>query len=160
GGVIVAAAGAAAAFAVNTLSYLALIYALLRWRPAAPVSTLPREALGSAIFAGLRYVSMSPNLEKVLVRGLLFGIGASSILALLPVVALDLVAGGPLTYGFMLGAFGIGAIGGAVLNARLRQVLSSEMIIRFSFAGFALSAVIAAFSPSAVLTSAGLLVSG
>lgn len=64
GGVIVAAAGAAAAFAVNTLSYLALIYALLRWRPAAPVSTLPREALGSAIFAGLRYVSMSPNLER------------------------------------------------------------------------------------------------
>ncbi|WP_222037505.1 MFS transporter [Rhizobium laguerreae] len=160
GGVIVAAAGAAAAFAVNTLSYFALIYALLRWRPAAPVSTLPREALGSAIFAGLRYVSMSPNLEKVLVRGLLFGIGASSILALLPVVALDLVAGGPLTYGFMLGAFGIGAIGGAVLNARLRQVLSSEMIIRLSFAGFALSAVIAAVSPSAVLTSAGLLVSG
>ncbi|MGO8190010.1 MFS transporter, partial [Rhizobium leguminosarum] len=81
-----------------------------------------------AIFAGLRYVSISPNLEKVLVRGLLFGIGAISILALLPFVALDLVAGWPLTYGFMLGAFGIGSIVGAVLNAKLRQVLSSEMI--------------------------------
>ncbi|MGO8448273.1 MFS transporter, partial [Rhizobium ruizarguesonis] len=76
-------------------------------------------------FACLRYVSMSPNLGKVLVRGLLFGIGATSILALLPVVALDLGAGGPLTSGFMLGASGIGAIGGAVMNARLRQVLSS-----------------------------------
>jgi MFS family permease len=160
GGIIVAAAGAAAAFAVNTLSYFALIFALLRWKPAFPVSTLPREALGSAIFAGLRYISMSPNLQKVMLRGLLFGISASSILALLPIVALELVIGGPLTYGLMLGSFGIGAIGGAVLNARLRQRLSSEMIVRLSFAGFAISAAIAAFSPYSALTCAGLVISG
>src|SRR4029434_2914551 len=43
GGVIVAAAGAAAAFAVNTLSYFALIYALMRWKPSLPASTLTRE---------------------------------------------------------------------------------------------------------------------
>nr|WP_210276708.1 MULTISPECIES: MFS transporter [unclassified Rhizobium] len=160
GGAIVAAAGAAAAFAVNALSYVALLYVLFRWRPSTPASTLPRETLGSAIFAGMRYVSMSPNLEKILLRGLVFGIGASSIQALLPVVALDLVSGGPLTYGFMLGAFGIGAIGGAILSTRLREMFSSETIIRLAFSGFAFSAVIAALSPSAVLTSAGLLVAG
>jgi MFS family permease len=160
GGIIVAAAGAAAAFAVNTLSYFALIYALIRWKPAFPVSTLPREALGSAIFAGLRYISMSPNLQKVMLRGLIFGISASSILALLPIVALELVVGGPLTYGLMLGSFGIGAIGGAVLNARLRERLSSETIVRLSFAGFALSAAIAALSPYSALTCAGLVISG
>ncbi len=160
GGVIVAAAGAAAAFAVNAVSYLALIYALMRWKPALPTSTLPRESLGSAIFAGLRYISMSPNLEKVLVRGFTFGVGASSVLALLPIVAIDLVSGGPLTYGFMLGSFGIGAIGGGALNARLRDALSSEIIIRYAFAGFAVSMAITAASPFAVLTCAGLLVSG
>ncbi|MBB3965229.1 MFS family permease [Rhizobium metallidurans] len=160
GGIIVAAAGAAAAFAVNTMSYFALIYALLRWKPTYPATTLPREALGSAIFAGLRYISMSPNLQKVMLRGLIFGISASSILALLPIVALELVVGGPLTYGLMLGSFGIGAIGGAVLNARLRERFSSETIVRLSFAGFALSAVIAAFSPISALTCAGLVISG
>ncbi|WP_431320972.1 MFS transporter [Rhizobium sp. YTU87027] len=160
GGVIVAAAGAAAAFAVNTLSYFALIYALMRWKPSLPTSTLPRETLGSAVFAGLRYVSMSPNLQKVLLRGLIFGISASSILALLPIVAINLVVGGPLTYGLMLGSFGIGAIGGAVLNDWLRERFSSETIVRISFAGFALSAAIAAFSPIAALTCAGLAISG
>ncbi len=160
GGVIVAAAGAAAAFAVNTLSYFALIYALVRWKPVLPASTLPREALGSAIFAGLRYISMSPNLQKVLLRGFIFGIGASSVLALLPIVALELVTGGPLTYGLMLGSFGIGAIGGAVLNARLREQFTSETIVRLSFAGFALSAIVAALSPVAALTCAGLVISG
>lgn len=160
GGVIVAAAGAAAAFAVNTLSYFALIYALVRWKPVIAASTLPREALASAIFAGLRYISMSPNLQKVLLRGFIFGIGASSVLALLPIVALELVIGGPLTYGLMLGSFGIGAIGGAVLNARLREQFSSETIVRLSFAGFALSATVAALSPVAALTCAGLVISG
>jgi MFS family permease len=160
GGIIVAAAGAAAAFAVNTMSYFALIYALMRWKPSYPATTLPREALGSAIFAGLRYISMSPNLQKVMLRGLIFGISASSILALLPIVALELVVGGPLTYGLMLGSFGIGAIGGAVLNARLRERFSSETIVRLSFAGFALSAAIAAFSPISAVTCLGLVISG
>lgn len=160
GGIIVAAAGAAAAFAVNTMSYFALIYALMRWKPTYPAATLPREALGSAIFAGLRYISMSPNLQKVMLRGLIFGISASSILALLPIVALELVVGGPLTYGLMLGSFGIGAIGGAVLNARLRERFSSETIVRLSFAGFALSAAIAAFSPISAITCLGLVISG
>lgn len=76
---------------------------------------------------------MSPNIGKVLVRGFLFGLSASAILALMPIVARDLVEGGPLTYGVMLGAFGVGAIGGALVSARLREVLSSEWIVRVAF---------------------------
>ncbi|WP_426230973.1 MFS transporter [Pararhizobium sp. DWP3-4] len=160
GGVIVAAAGAAAAFAANTLSYFAIIYALLRWRREETLSTLPRESMGRAISAGLRYVAMSPNIGKVLVRGFFFGLSASAILALLPLVARDLVAGGPLTYGIMLGAFGLGAIGGALLSARLREHMSSEWVVRIAFAGFAVSSLVTAISPYGWLTSLALLLSG
>ena len=62
GGAIVAIAGAAAAFAVNALSYVGIITALWFWRPATPHRRLPRERMGSAFSAGLRYVAMSPNL--------------------------------------------------------------------------------------------------
>ena len=120
GGAIVAAAGAAAAFAVNALSYLGLIWVLVRWRPAIPVSTLPREDLGAAMGAGLRYVAMSPNLLKVMLRAFLFGLTSVAVMALLPLVARHMVAGGPLTYGVLLGVFGVGAIGGAFLGTRLR----------------------------------------
>lgn len=160
GGVIVAAAGAAAAFAANTLSYLPLLFALGRWKPTTAKSTLPREDLGQAISAGLRYLSMSPNLGKVLFRGFIFGLTAIAIMALLPVVARDLVAGGPLTYGAMLGAFGFGAIGGAVSSARLRDRLTSEYIVRLSFAGFALAASVIAISTNAVISSMALLIAG
>ncbi|MDK1383946.1 MFS transporter [Sinorhizobium sp. 8-89] len=160
GGAIVAAAGAAAAFAANTLSYFAILFAVARWKRDIPENPLPRETLGRAVSAGLRYVAMSPNIGKVLLRGFVFGLSASAILALLPLVARDLVGGGPLTYGIMLGAFGLGAIGGALLSARLREHLSSEAIVRYAFAGFAVSAAVTAISTEAWLTSLGLTVSG
>ncbi len=107
GGIIVASFGAAAAFAVNAMSYISLIFALSRWKPETPDNRLPRETLGRALSAGFGYVAMSPKLINVLFRSLLFGVSASAILALLPLVARDLVVGGPLTYGLMLGAFGV-----------------------------------------------------
>lgn len=103
---------------------------------------------------------MSPNIGKVLVRGFLFGLSASAILALMPIVARDLVEGGPLTYGVMLGAFGVGAIGGALVSARLREVLSSEWIVRVAFLGFAFSSGVTAVSTNAIITSLVLTVAG
>ncbi|AZO11688.1 MULTISPECIES: MFS transporter [unclassified Mesorhizobium] len=160
GGVIVAAAGAAAAFAANAISYIGLIFVLFRWKPSLPEPTLPRESLGAAMGAGLRYVAMSPNIAKVLVRSSAFGFSAGAVLALLPLVARDVVKGDALTYGIMLGAFGIGAVGGALISVRLRQLLSSEMMVRMAFAGFALCAFNAAVSLNAWQTSAGLLIGG
>lgn len=160
GGMIVAAAGAAAAFAVNTLSYFAIIYALFRWRPDIPKNPLPREQLGSAIASGLRYVAMSPNLGKVLFRGFVFGLTATAILSLLPIVARDQLAGGPLTFGGLLGAFGLGAIFGAFSNQRMRELLSSEDIVRAAFAGFAVAAGVTGISTSVWITAVALMVAG
>ncbi|WP_313197489.1 MFS transporter [Rhizobium sp.] len=160
GGAVVAAAGAAAAFALNAASYVALMYALLRWKPERRDDALPRETLLRALSAGLGYVSMSPNILNVLLRGMLFGFSASAILALLPIVARDLVSGGPLTYGIMLGCFGVGAIGGAMSNARLREKLTSERIVQFAFLGFAASSSVIALSTNTALTALVLIVPG
>ncbi|HEY6630619.1 MAG TPA: MFS transporter [Rhizobiaceae bacterium] len=160
GGAIVAASGAAAAFAANAFSYVALIIVLFRWKLEIPASSLPREPLGLAISAGLRYVAMSPNIEKVLLRGFVFGISAISTLALLPLVARDIIEGGPLLYGVLLGAYGVGAIGGAFLSGRLRGVVSNEWIARIGFVAFAVSATIQALSTTAWLSCIGLLIGG
>ena len=160
GGLIVAVAGAASAFALNALSYVALIVALARWKPQRPPSTLPREAFGSAISAGLRYIAMSPNLLKVMFRAFLFGLSAVGILALLPLVARDLVQGGALTYGILLGSFGAGAIGGALLNARVRENWRNETIVRAAFLGFALSAASLALSRNVWLSCLAIMPAG
>lgn len=160
GGAIVAAAGAAAAFAVNAVSYVGLIAVLWRWRPPEAASTLPREALGLAIVAGLRYAVMSPSIEKVYLRGFFFGFSVIAVVALLPLVARDLLGGGALLYGVLFGAFGAGAVAGALASGAARRHVSAEWIARLSFAGFAVCAIGTAASPFAWLTCAALMLGG
>ncbi len=160
GGAIVAAAGVAVAFAANALSYVALIVALARWQPAKSGSALPAEPFVRAVATGVRYVTMSPNLMRVMLRGALFGAGAVSILALLPVVVRERIGGGAIVYGVLLGAFGAGAIAGVFASRRLREGASNETVVRAAFLGFALSAVGLGLSGSAALSAAVLLVSG
>lgn len=160
GGAIFAAAGAAATFAVNALSYLGLIAVLASWRPERPPQSLPREALAPAMRAGLRYVALSPALRVVLLRALLFGAGASAVPALMPLVARELVGGGPQTFGLLLGAFGAGAVGGALASTRLRALLSTEGLVRLAALVFAAAAGVVGSSSSFVLTLLGLAVAG
>jgi len=160
GGLIVALAGAGAAFAVNALSYGPLLLALGRWKPERPASHLPREKFGSAMWAGIRYVSLSPNLTTVLLRGFLFGLAAVAVLALLPSVAAEYVGGGALAYGTLLGCFGLGAIGGAFLNGRVRERYSNEIIVRAACIGFAISCAGLGFSRDPLLSHFVLLPAG
>lgn len=160
GGVIVALAGAAAAFAVNALSYIAIIVALKRWQAPERDRHLPREPMGSAFAAGLRYIAMSPNLQNVILRGFIFGLSAVAILALLPIVVRDILLGNAATYGVMLGCFGAGAVGGALLNARLRARLENENIARAAFIGFALCSGVLAVSTHVVFSGAALILAG
>jgi predicted MFS family arabinose efflux permease len=160
GGAIVAAVGAATAFAVNAVSYIGLIAVLARWRPPKHEQLLPRETLGIAVAAGIRYVAMSPAIRTVLARSAIFCIGASSLMALMPVIAKELIAGGALTYGLLLGAFGVGAVGGAISTARLRQRLATETIVRLASGALAVAVAIAALSTWLPVTIAALLFAG
>ncbi|WP_076070746.1 MFS transporter [Sphingomonas montana] len=160
GGLIVAAFGAAAAFAVNAVSYLGLLFVLARWRPPRARARLQRETLGHAMAAGIRYVALSPAILTVLMRSVIFGLGASAIPALMPLVARDLVGGGPLTFGLLLGAFGVGAVVGAYFSGGLRQRLSTESFVRLALLALAAASGITAFSNIVVLTMAALFVGG
>jgi MFS family permease len=160
GGLVVAVAGAAAAFTVNALSYVGLIIVLARWRKQREERLLPRERLGNAIMAGIRYVAMSPNINSTLVRGLVTGAGASAATALLPLIARDTLGGGPVTYGLLLGAFGAGAVGGAIWSHRLRIAHSNELIVRFALLGSSIGIAVAALSPWLLLTMAAMVLCG
>ncbi len=160
GGLIVATAGASAAFLVNALSYGPLIFAILRWNPERRIATLPPEPLGTAMTSGLRYVAVSPPIGKVILRGLVFGYAAVVVLALLPIVVRGMPDGGPLLYGGLLGCYGLGAVGGAFLGGILRQHWSNEAVARAAFLSFAVCAVIVAVGNNPWLVAGGMLLGG
>ncbi len=160
GGVIVAAAGAATAFLVNAISYVGLVAVLARWRPERPPQLLPRERIGLAMRAGVRYVAMSPNIQVVLLRSAAFGIGASAVSAMMPLVARELLGGGALTFGALSGAFGIGAVLGALSTGQLRRRFSVETIVRSAAMALAAGTVLMAVSDWLVVALLGLLMAG
>jgi MFS family permease len=137
GGTIVAIAGASVAFLVNAVSYLGLIFAVWSWDGPGKAEGKRREPLRSAVISGFRYVSLSPNLMRIYFRGFVFGLTGVIVLALLPLIARDMLEGDSLTFGLLLGAFGFGAVLGGLLSARISQTLSSEGMVRLSFAGMA-----------------------
>ncbi|WP_150290347.1 MFS transporter [Sphingobium estronivorans] len=160
GGVIVAVAGAASAFLINAVSYIGLVVVLVRWRPERPPQLLPRERMGVAMAAGVRYVAMSPKIQHVLLRAAAFGIGASAVSAMMPLVARDILGGSALTFGALSAAFGIGAVLGALSTAKLRQRFSVETIVRCSALALAAGTALMAASPWLVLALLGLLLAG
>ena len=160
GGVVVATAGAVAAFAANAVLYLPLLTVLFLWNRVSEPSRLPREKLSRAIVSGVRYITNSPPIKIVLTRTFVTGVIGGSVSALMPLVVRDLLHGGAQTYGIMLGAFGMGAVVGALNIGAVRKQMRGESAIRVCALsmGGAIGAV--GLSREPVLTAAALVVAG
>ena len=159
GGILVATVGAFSAFVVNAVGNIGVVLLAMRW-PRPEPRTLPPEPLGGAILTGIRYASMSIVLKRAIVRGTIFNFAAVSVMALMPLVARDLIGGGPQTFGLLLGAFGFGAVGAAFLGPLLRRRMGLEGGVRLGFVTFAVAAAIMGLSQSAFLTLAVAFVAG
>ena len=129
GGLLLASFGAAMAYGADVASYVFVIGALIWWKRPATVDTGLSEGFAGAFRAGLRYARASRELHVVLLRAAVFFLFASSVWALLPLVARGMLGGTAGFYGVMLGAVGAGAILGAVLLPKLRQRLDADGLV-------------------------------
>lgn len=160
GGLIVATAGAVLTFSINAFLYLPLITALFLWKRVPKPRRLPREHLSRAIISGVRYIANSPSIKIVIARTMITGVVGSAIQALMPLVARDLLHGGAQTYGIMLGAFGVGAVIGALTIGELRRRMSSEAAVRACTVSMSGAIVAVALSREPILTIAALVLAG
>jgi len=146
-GVIVAKWGVAAPFWLNAISNLGIIGALMWWKPPPTGQRrLPVERFGSAIRAGFRHARYNPHLRATLIRGAAFFFFASAYWALLPLVARRQIAGGPDLYGFLLGAIGAGAVGGAFALPWLKARLGPDGLVAAGSIGTAIAMVLFALA--------------
>ena len=133
GGIVIATAGSGVAFLLNAASFFGVIFFLYRWkRPR--FEDVETGRVTDAILTGLRYVRGAPVVRCVLIRTGAFSLGASSLLALLPIVARPHGATG---YGLLLGSFGLGALAGAAILPRLRSTLSVDTVVTAAILMFA-----------------------
>jgi MFS family permease len=127
-GIVIAAAGVDTAFAVNFVSFAGVIFVIARWKRPIRKRTAPPETLKGATVAALRYVRHSPTIITVVVRTGLVMFFSSALFALLPTVAKNVNASA-IGYGILLGCFGIGAIGGALVMQPARARWSTEAVV-------------------------------
>ena len=139
GGLVITALGIARPFALNAVSFVAVILALWLWRrEAKPTSALPAERFFAAIRAGLRYARSSAQLRATLVRSAGFFLFGSALWALLPLFARGPLAGGPGLYGALLTGVGTGAVAGALLLPPLKARLGADLTVASGTAALAL----------------------
>jgi MFS family permease len=127
-GIVVSAAGAAAAFVVNFFSFFGVILVVARWKRPVRKRIAPPETLTGATVAAIRYVRNSPAILTVVVRTGVVMFFSSALFALLPTVARS-VNENATGYGLLLGCFGAGAIGGALIMQAGRARWSTELIV-------------------------------
>jgi MFS family permease len=133
GGLVIAAAGSAVAFLLNAASFFGVIFFLYRWkRP--HYEQVEKGRMWEAMQAGLRFMRGDSLVRCVLIRTGAFSVAASSLPALLPLLARPYGASG---YGLLLGSFGLGALSGAAILPRLRSRFSVDGVVAIAILLFA-----------------------
>ena len=134
GGILIGVTGPTALFAINAVSYAAVVAALIMMRPA-EMRDLPRAEAGKgAVRAGLRYVAGQPVVLVVLALSFVLGsLGRNYQVTMAAMVA------GPLqgtsgSYGLLSTVFAVGAVAGGLLLAgsgrsTLRVLLATGFVI-------------------------------
>jgi MFS family permease len=123
GGVLIAAVGEGWCFAIDAVSYLAVIASLLAMR----VRPRPRARSGKRVLAELRegaaYAFSFPPIRAILLLLALISFTGVPYTVLTPLFAAEVLGGGPHTLGLLMGASGVGALSGALWLASRKTVV-------------------------------------
>jgi MFS family permease len=163
-GVVIAAVGEGWCFFVDALSYVAVITSLLLMR----IPPRPRVArstrVRSEMAEGFRYVRDSAPIRSVLLLLAVVSLMGVPYMVLLPVIAREVLGGGPGTLGTLTAASGLGALGSALYLASRRSVHGLDRIIVASAAlfgaglcGFSRAPVLWLALPLLFLTGVGMM---
>jgi MFS family permease len=145
-GGVIALFGVGPCFAINALSFGAMLIALQRMdvselRPSTPVERAPRE-----LRAALRYVSSTPGLWIPLGMMVIVGTLTFNFQVLLPLLASQTWHGTAATYALLTAAMAVGSVAGALASGARGRV--SPAILVVAATGFGAIELVAAIAPS------------
>ena len=162
-GVMIAAAGVGPVFALNALTYSAMIVALTRIRTHEARHTGSQNVL-SHLREGFEWAFGFTPVRDVLILMTLISFVAVPFAVLMPVFATEVLGGGPETLGFLLAAQGVGALAAALFMAYRSGFRGLGRLIAFASAifgagliGFALSRSLWLSLPLLAVAGFGLL---
>ncbi len=145
-GLLIAAFGEGWCFAIDALSYLAVIVSLLSMRLAPAARPQRPKRLVAELAEGFNYANHFTPIRNVLMLLALVSFMGMPYTVLMPVIATRVLGGGAHTLGFLMAGSGVGALAGTLYLASRKSVLGLGRLIPIAAATFGLGLV--AFSRS------------
>jgi len=145
-GILIASVDVGAAFAVNAVSFAAVLVGLLRVDPHLLHRQPPAPREKGQARQGLRYVWQHPELRACMFLVAVVALLGQNFRVVLPLLARDTFSGGPEVYGWLTSALGAGAVLGALASAARASVTAWSLLV---WAGvFAAVNIVAAAAPA------------
>jgi predicted MFS family arabinose efflux permease len=158
GGLVIAWTGVGVTFAVNAVSFVAVLIGLAIIDPAslrreAPVPRAPGQAR-----AGLRYVWRHPELRAIMLLVAFVAVFGQNFRVVLPLIAADTFHGDSRTYGLLTAMLGLGAVLGALLSAASTRPSARGLVT--AAVVFGVANLAAALAPTLTVVMAVMVVVG
>lgn len=128
GGLLIATVGIWAAFGVNAISFAVVFWAAFLWRRTRK-TVPPTDSFWASMKDGWVLVFSRGEMRRTLLRLVLFALPASSLWALLPLVAREQLAWDARGYGYLVGSIGLGAVIAALWVPGMRVRLGADAAI-------------------------------
>jgi MFS family permease len=145
-GLLIAAFGEGVCFLIDGISYLAVIVALLAMKIKLTKIESQRANVLHGLKEGFTHAFGFVPIRAILLLLGLVGLAGMPYIILMPVFAANVLHGGPHTYGFLMGASGVGAVAGAVYLASRKSVRGLGKIISLASGIFGLGLILFSIS--------------
>ncbi|MGN6665113.1 MAG: MFS transporter [Solirubrobacterales bacterium] len=157
-GILIATVGVVPCFALNALTFAAMILALWRMDPERLHAAPPAKPEPGAIRAGLRYVLRTPELLVPLALMALVGTLGFNFQVVLPLLARFSFDAGATTYAALVAAMAVGSIAGALVNGHHGR--TGPRLIAGGALAFGVAALLSAAMPSLAFEVPALMLLG
>jgi MFS family permease len=159
-GILVAEIGEGWCFALNGLSFLAVILSLLAMRLQPHTPNNGRGSLAHQLGEGFRYVRQAPPIYCILLLLGVVSLTGMPYAVLMPIFADQILHGGPRGLGLLMGSTGIGALGGALTLASRESIDGLPRWVARAACGFGVSILLFSNSSNFWLSALLLLPTG
>jgi MFS family permease len=159
-GILIAATNEGWCFAIDGISYIAVIISLLMMcvKPAAQAES--STSMMEQLREGWSYVANFSPVRTILLLFALLSLMGWPFMVLMPVFAAQVLHGGPHTLGFLMGAVGVGSLTSALLLVVRRSVRGLTSVIPVAAAIFGTGLILFGFSHAVWLSMLMMLFTG
>ncbi|MDD4955942.1 MAG: MFS transporter [Candidatus Omnitrophica bacterium] len=145
-GMLIALTGENLCFLINGLSYIAVIWALLKMQVKKRAVPAQKGDVLKDFKEGFSYTFGFLPIKAILFLTAVASLTGMSYAVLMPVFAVNIFGGGPQVYGLLMAAIGIGAIAGTLYLASHQSVVHLANKIWVASAIFGASLIVFSFS--------------